>query len=174
MTPDFQIWVETCSWWQEANLRAFSTHKATEIPHLNITNRSLSRLAQVVPVRLECSSVTDWVWLMASVTGIIYVKCSTVSGGVTHCLRASVQWSGRAEIKLMTDWSQTADRHFVSFSAGSRPFGKHPNSNFQTVLGLKMTTLLIYCPRLSMIEYMSAIVSHGLLYMTPLKKVKKS
>lgn len=110
---------------------------------------------------------------MASVTGIIYVKCSTVSGGVTHCLRASVQWSGRAEIKLMTDWSQTADCHFVSFSAGSRPFGKHPNRNFQTVLGLKMTTLLIYCPCLSGIEYMSATVSHGLLYMTPQKKVTK-
>lgn len=109
---------------------------------------------------------------MASVTGIIYVKCSTVSGGVTHCLRASVQWSGRAEIKLMTDWSQTAGCHFVSFSAGSRPFGKHPNSNFQTVLGLKLT-LLIYCPHLSMIEYMSATVSHCLLYMTPLKSHKK-
>lgn len=74
----------------------------------------------------------------------------------------------------MTDWSQTADCHFVSFSAGSRPFGKYPNSNFQTVLGLKMITVLIYCPRLSMIEYMSAAVTHGLLYMTPLKKVTKN
>lgn len=61
------LWLQTSryGWKLASDARKFISElsaiaRQPEIPHLNATNRKRPRLAQVVPVRLERSSVTDW------------------------------------------------------------------------------------------------------------------